>query len=133
MTHLHAITFKWRAKALIAQKFAEGAGERRAHRRLWASVDLQIAVTSGAYAGRRSPGRTVNLSSGGVLVQSALPLLPGSEVELCVDWPGGNGSSPGYAFYAIGRTVRRQGETAAIRILRFDCRAQHPPRHPGNA
>ena len=80
-----------------------------------------MAVTREAQTGE---GRTVNISSGGILLttESRLPL--GERVELSVAWPAQLNENCALKLVAIGKIVRSSGDTAAIRIEKYDFRTR---------
>ena len=78
-------------------------------------------VTRDAQTGQ---GRTVNISSCGILfsTESYLPL--GERAELSVEWPAQLNEHCGLKLVAIGKIVRSNGDTAAILIEKYDFRTR---------
>jgi hypothetical protein len=69
-------------------------------------------------------GRTVNISSSGVLLEVEQPLAPGVRIELSIAWPA---RLEGYALlqlFVAGRTVRAEGGRTAVRIQTYDFRTR---------
>jgi len=69
-------------------------------------------------------GRTVNLSSTGVLITTEHPLVPGERVELAVAWPARLDHKLALKLVACGRVVRVSDGRAAIVIDRHEFRTQ---------
>ncbi len=69
-------------------------------------------------------GRTVNISSKGVLFTTDRSLLPGERLELSVNWPAQLDDHCPLKLVTTGRVVRSQGNVAAIAIERYEFRTQ---------
>jgi len=69
-------------------------------------------------------GRTVNISSGGVLVDTANSLPAGVEVELSIAWPAILNGVAALKLHVIGQTVRVQGNCTAVVIRRYEFRTR---------
>jgi len=69
-------------------------------------------------------GRTLNMSSSGVLFTSETQLPVGRRVELSVDWPAQLNEHCGLKLVALGRVIRSSAEAAAIRIDKYDFRTR---------
>ena len=78
-------------------------------------------------------GRTLNISSSGILFTVETPLTGGDRVELSVDWPVQLNETCGLKLVALGRIVRSDGETAAIQIEKYDFRTRAVAAIPANA
>ena|SRR5258708_38125637 len=65
-------------------------------------------------------GKTVNISSGGVLFTTESPLPEGERVELSVSWPAQLNDIVPLKLVAMGRLVRRDEAQAAISIERYE-------------
>jgi hypothetical protein len=87
-------------------------GEQRSHRRY--PVDAQVAykIFLDSKIVETGWGKTVNLSSGGILFESASALRAGADVELSVVWPTGR-----FVLHITGCTLRTAGNRAAVKIL----------------
>ena len=74
-------------------------------------------------------GKTVNLSSRGVLFLSDKPLAAGMQIELAIAWPA---CLKGVALtlHVTGRTVRSQGKCAAVKILYHEFRTREVAGEP---
>ncbi|HJT86350.1 MAG TPA: PilZ domain-containing protein [Bryobacteraceae bacterium] len=93
-------------------------GERRSGRRyrLALTVEYRFFRHRQIEMGR---GSTVNLSSDGILFESASALPVGSKIELSIAWPARLGNSVGLSLAVSGRTVRVHGNLTAVRILGY--------------
>ncbi len=69
-------------------------------------------------------GRTVNLSSGGILFEGAHELPAGSIVQIAMAWPARLEDVVPLTLSAAGEVVRSQGTRTAIRIKRHDFRTR---------
>ena len=75
-------------------------------------------------------GRTVNVSSRGLLMTADHELLPGTSVKLSVAWPVDLNPSCSLALHVGGRVVRNEGRQIAIRFSTRELRTR-PPRFAG--
>jgi len=69
-------------------------------------------------------GKTVNMSSRGVLFTTDRELLPGERLELSVNWPARLDNRRPLKLVATGKVVRCQQGLAAISIDRYEFRTQ---------
>ena len=65
-------------------------------------------------------GRTVNISSAGILFTTEGLLPEGERVELSVSWPAQLNNTLPLKFVAMGRLVRCEENQAAIAIERYE-------------
>ncbi len=65
-------------------------------------------------------GKTLNISSGGILFTTEQKLPMGRLVELSVNWPAWLGGTCPLQFVALGRVVRAETARAAVRIERYE-------------
>ena len=75
---------------------------------------------------RAGAGRTIDISSGGVLFAADEPPLLGERIELYVDWPAALDHRVRLKLSVAGRVVRVQGKKAAIAIDRYEFRTAGP-------
>jgi hypothetical protein len=68
--------------------------------------------------------RSINISSGGILFTTKSQLPLGERAELSVDWPAQLNEHCGLKLVAIGIIVRSNGDSAAIRIEKYDFRTR---------
>ncbi len=69
-------------------------------------------------------GRTVDMSSGGILFTTDQPLTCDIRLELCVNWPVRLDNSCPLKLVALGRVVRTEGLRAALAIDKYEFRTQ---------
>jgi len=95
--------------------------DRRHNDRFPIERDLRYRVLNkrGEEAG---DGRTVNISSSGVLFTSAHILLPGRRMEVSISWPAQLDNKTSLKLVARGRVVRFENGRAAIEIQQYEFR-----------
>jgi hypothetical protein len=69
-------------------------------------------------------GKTINISSSGVLFTVDHMLLPGRRMELAISWPAQLNNKCALKLVARGRVVRFEGGRAAIEIQQYEFRTQ---------
>jgi hypothetical protein len=69
-------------------------------------------------------GKTLNISSSGVLFTSEHLLLPGRRLELAISWPVQLNNQVALKLVARGRVVRFEEGHAAIEIQQYEFRTQ---------
>jgi PilZ domain len=69
-------------------------------------------------------GRTVNISSSGVLFTTQHVLLPGRRIEIAISWPAQLNNKCALKLVARGRVVRFEEGRAAIEIQQYEFRTQ---------
>lgn len=69
-------------------------------------------------------GKTLNISSSGVLFSVEHLLLPGRRMELAISWPAQLNNKCALKLVARGRVVRFEGGRAAIEIQHYEFRTQ---------
>ena len=67
-------------------------------------------------------GKTINISSSGVLFTAEHMLLPGRRMELAISWPAQLNNKCALKLVARGRVVRFEGGRAAIEIQQYEFR-----------
>jgi len=98
--------------------------ERRGTDRFPIESELRYKMVETKGAPEAGMGRTLNMSSSGVLFTSESQLPVGRRVELSVDWPAQLNDQCGLKLVAQGRIVRASAEVAAIRIDKYDFRTR---------
>ncbi len=69
-------------------------------------------------------GKTINISSSGVLFSSNHLLIPGRKVELSISWPAQLDNKCALKLVARGKVVRFELGRAAIEIQQYEFRTQ---------
>ena len=72
----------------------------------------------------RGSGRTINISSSGVLLTTDRYLIPGRALELSMSWPAQLDSKVSLRLVARGRVVRSEESRAAIKFQKHEFRTQ---------
>src|SRR2546423_4367763 len=95
---------------------AEESDDRRGRDRMPIQLDVLYKAFARKTVEHRGTGKTVNVSSRGVLFTTESALRRGSHVELAIYWPAQlNGVLP-LKLVVLGRVVRAVGSQAAISI-----------------
>jgi hypothetical protein len=92
---------------------------RRSGHRFPIEVELSYLLVNGKTIVSAGQGRTVDISSSGVLFQSAHCVRPGTQIELSIAWPARIDGIARMQLRASGRTVREPGNTIGVQILRY--------------
>ena len=69
-------------------------------------------------------GKTINMSSAGILFTTDAMLLPGRRLEISVNWPAQLNNKCALKLVARGRVVRFEGGKAAMEIQQYEFRTQ---------
>ena len=69
-------------------------------------------------------GKTINMSSHGVLFTTDQSLNPGRYLEISINWPAQLDSKVALKFVARGRVVRTDQSGAAVQIHQYEFRTQ---------
>jgi len=75
-------------------------------------------------------GKTVNMSSSGVLFTAGQILRPGRRIELAISWPAQLNNKCALKLVARGRIVRFDNGLAAMEIQQYEFRTQSAPGTP---
>jgi len=104
------------------QEFDTIAGDRRRDKR----YELELALRWKLIRRRRllesGEGRTLDLSSGGILFDAGRPLPAGLNVELSVTWPVMLHNVAPLQLVVYGKIVRSAGRQTAIRMVQHELR-----------
>ena len=90
--------------------------DRRSHRRYSVSVDAEYRLASRGRPAQIGRGRTVNLSSGGMLFEAEDQLPTNTRIELTIPWPTRINDNTRLDLHVTGETVRVEGNNVAVRI-----------------
>ncbi|MBZ5581616.1 MAG: PilZ domain-containing protein [Acidobacteriia bacterium] len=96
------------------------APDRRGNSRFPVREELRYRILHAKSSPLAGTGRTLNISSGGILFTTEQKLPMGRLVEISVNWPARLGGTCPLQFVAIGRVVRAEAELAAVRIERYE-------------
>jgi len=96
--------------------------ERRLHHRYPITLEIEYKFFSTGRTKWRGFGRTLNVSSRGVLFEAQDVLPVRKEVEILVDWPFLLDGVCPLKLVVRGRVVRSNGQLAAAEIFRYEIR-----------
>jgi len=99
-------------------------GDRRHTDRFPISQELHYRVLSKRSADEAGAGRTINISSTGVLFTCQHVLLPGRRLEIAINWPAQLNTKCALKLVARGRVVRFEDGQAAMEIQQYEFRTQ---------
>ena len=101
-----------------------GVSERRTNDRFPIVRDVKYKIISGRSVPESGTGRTVDVSSRGVLFTAQDPLAPGKRVELAISWPAQLDGKCALKLVARGKIVRCRGKQVAVEIDKYEFRTQ---------
>ena len=101
--------------------------DRRQSDRFPIERDVRYKVLSKRTSEEGGEGRTLNMSSAGVLFTSGQTLVPGKRMELSITWPAQLNNKCALRLVARGRVVRAMNGTAAIEIQQYEFRTSALP------
>jgi hypothetical protein len=107
-------------------------GDCRANRRYEISLELRWKIVRWKRVLDSGSGRTLDLSSSGILFESGRPLAPGAKIELSIVWPVLLQNMTPLQLFANGRIVRSDRSRTAMRMAHHEFKtlaAEH--RSPG--
>ncbi len=99
-------------------------GERRASGRFPIQQEVIYTLLDGRNRSEMVAGRTVDMSSGGILFTTSESLDPGKRLEISVNWPARLDGTCRLKLVAMGRVVRSEADRAAIAIEHYEFRTQ---------
>jgi hypothetical protein len=94
--------------------------DRRSGLRFPIDSGVEYRILRGGKTVGSGQGRTLNISSSGVLFESGARLSPGATVELSIAWPARLYGSAPIQLRVRGKAVRISGAIAAVRISAYD-------------
>jgi c-di-GMP-binding flagellar brake protein YcgR len=97
-----------------------GTLERRETSRFPVREEVRYKVLQSKAEQLTGAGKTVDISSGGILFTTTEQLQPGRLIEISVNWPARLDGTCALQLVATGRVVRSDHATAAVRIERYE-------------
>ncbi|MBZ5576271.1 MAG: PilZ domain-containing protein [Acidobacteriia bacterium] len=97
---------------------------RRSQRRYPIRVDLKYRILDGDQTVSRGSGRSVNLSSSGILFEADGAIKPGELIELALTWPARLNDKVGLTLLIVARTLREDWNGIAAVNLRYEFRTR---------
>ncbi|MGB9457255.1 MAG: PilZ domain-containing protein [Bryobacteraceae bacterium] len=104
------------------QQFDTIAGDRRRDKRYELELDLRWKLIRRRRLLEGGEGRTVDVSSGGILFDAGRPLPPGLNVELLINWPVMLHNVAPLQLMVYGKIIRSTGRRTAIRMVQHEFR-----------
>ena len=101
-----------------------GQADRRHSDRFPIEREVRFRILSKRNAEENGDGKTVNISSSGILFTSGQVLLPGRRLELSISWPAQLNNKCALKLVARGRIVRFEEGRAAMEIQQYEFRTQ---------
>ena len=98
--------------------------ERRASGRFPIQQEVLYTLLDGKSRSEIGAGRTVDMSSGGILFTTVGALHPGKRLEISVNWPARLDGTCRLKLVAQGRVVRSEPDRAAIAIEHYEFKTQ---------
>lgn len=98
--------------------------ERRSSGRFPIRQEVLYTLLDGKGRREACAGKTVDMSSGGILFTTAGALHPGKRLEVSVNWPARLDGTCRLKLVAMGRVVRSEQDRAAIVIEHYEFRTQ---------
>ncbi len=98
--------------------------DRRGSDRFPIEREVKYRVLSRKNGEEAGLGRTVNMSSSGILFSTDTELQPGRQVEISVAWPAQLNNKTPLKLVARGRVVRVEDNRAALEIHHYEFRTQ---------
>ena len=102
-------------------------GDRRFDRRYQLQLEVRWKLIRRRKVQDAGAGRTLDLSSGGILFDAARPLPVGLNVELAISWPVLLHNVAPMQLVATGRIVRSIGAQVAVHITQHEFRTVGNP------
>jgi hypothetical protein len=99
-----------------------GEAERRGADRFPIEREVRYRVLSKRNGQEEGTGKTVNISSNGVLFTTDKILLPGKRLELSISWPAQLDNKCNLKLVARGRVARLEQGKAAVEIQQYEFR-----------
>jgi hypothetical protein len=96
--------------------------DRRAADRFPIEREVRFKVLSKKNAEEQGMGRTINISSTGVLFTTDRLLIPGRRIEVSISWPAQLNNTCSLKLVARGRIVRAEQTRAAVEIQQYEVR-----------
>src|SRR3569832_2198308 len=97
-----------------------GQADRRHSDRFPIERDVQYRVLNKRGGEEAGDGKTLNMSSAGILFTTEGMLLPGRRLEVNVNWPAQLNNKCALRLVARGRIVRCEDGTAAMEIQQYE-------------
>ncbi len=98
--------------------------DRRTSDRFSIEREVRYKILNKKTGDENGNGKTINMSSTGVLFTSEQMLLPGRRIEVSISWPAQLNSKCALRLVARGRVVRFDDGKAAMEIQQYEFKTQ---------
>ncbi len=105
-------------------KGIKDSADRRGSDRFPIEREVRYKVLSKRSNDETGAGKTINMSSSGVLFTAEHLLIPGKRVEVAISWPAQLNNKTPLKLVARGRVVRSEDGRAALEIQQYEFRTQ---------
>jgi hypothetical protein len=102
--------------ASVRRRLQLALGDRRLTRRYPITAQVEYRAMGRDGLPLRGVGRTINLSTGGILFQSEQTLTLGTRIELTIAWPARLNDEVDLNLCVSGRVARTDGKSHVVRI-----------------
>jgi c-di-GMP-binding flagellar brake protein YcgR len=103
---------------------ANTPNERRDAERMSIEREVHYRVLNKKDGDAEATGKTLNISSSGVLFTTQHTLPPGRRLELSISWPAQLDNKCALKLVARGRVVRFDGDRVALEIMQHEFRTK---------
>jgi hypothetical protein len=103
------------------------ATDRRSSDRFFIEREVRYKVLNKKSGEESGTGKTINMSSTGVLFTTDQMLLPGRRIEVSISWPAQLNNKCALRLVARGRVVRFDDGKAAMEIQQYEFKTQAKP------
>ena len=101
-------------------QYFSGTSDRRENSRFPVREEVRYRILQSKAAQLTGAGRSLDISSGGILFTTNERLPTGRMIEISVNWPARLDGTCLLQLVATGRVVRSDAATAAVRIERYE-------------
>ena len=99
-------------------------GERRASDRFEINQEVRYKILGSRGHSRTGVGKTLDISSSGILFTTEDCVAAGKRVQVSMDWPAKLNGSCRLKLVALGKVVRSDVGQVAVRIEKYEFRTQ---------
>jgi len=104
--------------------YPQGGRERRSARRYPIVADVGYKLLEGREVFQAGRGKTVNISSKGILFETEPAVPAGQEIELSIAWPAALPGGTRLQLTVTGRTVRAGTRHTAVELRAYEFRTR---------
>ncbi|WP_162179850.1 PilZ domain-containing protein [Bryobacter aggregatus] len=108
----------------MAKSSSKDLNDRRGADRFPIEREVRYKVLSKRSNDEAGIGKTINMSSSGVLFTSEHSLVPGKRIEIAISWPAQLNNKTPLKLVARGRVIRCEDGRAALEIQQYEFRTQ---------